>query len=152
MRIQHQNEIDRQSLVSFLLKGICQVSFIKVKDGSNRVIYCTLNYGFIPKNFETSIDKTISGSGFDPDIIPIWDVMEQKWKSFRLSKMNLFVTSDELVEENKNKPTTHNELITTLNKRKQDVYGKFRERVERLKEEAKQAKNNINGVNNENKA
>lgn len=145
MRIQNNNQVDRITLLKEMLKGICQVSFIKVKDASNRVIYCTLNAGFIPTQFEKSIEKIFSQQPADPDIIPIWDVTEGKWKSFRLSKMNFFLTSDELQSENKIGHATKTQLADTLKQRKQEAQERFQQRVQDLKNKAKQASQNING-------
>lgn len=152
MRIQNPRSLDRELLINFLVKGICQVSFIKVKDGSNRAIYCTLDYGFIPKQFEQSLEKLIKQQPADPDIMPIWDVVEGKWKSFRISKMNFFITSDELQDENKVGHSSKSQLADLLKKRREVAIAKFEETVQDLKEKAKEAKNIINGVNNENKA
>jgi hypothetical protein len=128
-----------------MMKGICQVSFVKVKDGSNRVIYCTLNGFYIPDQFSKSIEKIFSEQPSDPDIIPVWDIAEGKWKSFRLSKMNFFLTSDELESENKIGHSTRSELADLLKKRKQEAQEKFQQRVQDLKNKAKQASQNING-------
>lgn len=152
MRIQNPRSLDRELLINFLVKGICQVSFIKVKDGSNRAIYCTLDYGFIPKQFERSLEKVITQQPADPDIMPIWDVVEGKWKSFRISKMNFFITSDELEDENKVGHSSKSQLADLLKKRREVAIAKFEETVQDLKEKAKEAKNNINGVKNESEA
>lgn len=152
MRIQNPRSLDRELLINFLVKGICQVSFIKVKDGSNRAIYCTLDYGFIPKQFEQSLEKVITQQPADPDIMPIWDVVEGKWKSFRISKMNFFITSDELQDENKVGHSSKSQLADLLKKRREVAIAKFEETVQDLKEKAKEAKNIINGVKNESEA
>jgi len=129
------------------MEGICQVSFIKVKDGSNRVIYCTLNYGFIPKQYENSINKILGETPPDVDILPIWDITEGKWKSFRISKMNFFVTSDELEKENKSGHSSKTNINKILKERKDKQNEEFLERVDKLKEKAQEAKENINNKN-----
>lgn len=141
MRIQNTVGIGREDLIKFLVEGICQVSFIKVKDGSNRAIYCTLNSGFIPKQFGTSINNLFKSQPNDPDIMPIWDVVEGKWKSFRISKMNFFLTAEEFLDENKPGHSVPSTLRDILEKRKQSELEKFEQRVQNLKEKAKEAKN-----------
>lgn len=145
MRIQNPRDLDRQSLINFLLKGICQVSFIKVKDGSSRAIYCTLDFGFIPKQYEKSLESIITKQPADADIMPIWDVVDGKWKSFRISKVNFFLTADELEDENKIGHSSQDALVDILKKRRQDSIDKFNERIDDLKEKAKEAKAKING-------
>ena len=133
------------------MEGICQVSFIKVKDGSNRVIFCTLNFGFIPKQFEKSINKLLTEIPPDADIMPIWDITEGKWKSFRISKMHYFITSDEFKDENKAGQSTDSNIGKTLKQRKDKEAKEFEKRIKDLKQKAQEAKENINGVNNNEK-
>lgn len=147
MRIQNPRTLDRESLINFLVKGICQVSFIKIKDGTNRSIYCTLNYSFIPKQFENSLDSVITKTPNDPDLMPIWDVVDGKWKSFRISKMNFFITSDELVSENAKGHQIPSQIQEMMEENKKQIKIKFEERVETLKEKAQEAKVKINGKN-----
>ena len=145
MRIQNTLGIGREEIIKFLVEGICQVSFIKVKDGSNRAIYCTLNSGFIPKQFENSITNLFKTQPNDPDIMPIWDVVEGKWKSFRISKMNFFLTSEEFLDENKQGHSVPSQIRSLLEKRKNLEIDKFTKRVQDLKEKAKEARKTING-------
>lgn len=153
MRIQKKSDLTREILIKLLQEGICQISFTKVKDGTNRVIYCTLNSGFIPTKFEKAINKLMSANSVDdPDILPIWDVTEGKWKSFRITKLVYFLTHDELFDENKEGHNTSSNIVDRITENKQKLYEEFRKRVAELKEKALAAKNNINGVNNENEA
>lgn len=133
-----------------MLKGICQVSFIKVKDGANRTIYCTLDFGLIPKQYEQSVENIFSKEPNDIDIVPIWDIVENKWKSFRISKINFFLTSDELIDENKVGHNTKNKLVEIMKKRKQDSIDNFNQRIEKLKNEAKESKEKLNKKTNKN--
>lgn len=150
MRIHNTLGVSRQTLIDELLKGICQVSFTKVKDGSNRVIYCTLNLLHIPAKYEKSVEKIISQQPVDDDILPIWDITEGKWKSFRISKMSLFVTSDELEKENR---TGHNVITKNseiLKERKEKAIQEFKQRIENLKKKAKEVTDRMKGLQNEN--
>ena len=139
-------------MVQSLVKGICQVSFNKVKDNTTRSIYCTLEKGLIPSRFDKSIDKIFSDPSADADLLPIWDVAEGKWKSFRISKLIFFITPDELIKEN---TQAHNKVSTIsqeMEERKKKLIEDFRARVAELKEKALAARNNINGVKNESEA
>lgn len=84
--------------------------------------------------------------------MPIWDVVEGKWKSFKISKSIYFITSDELIKENKNSHETVSDIAEETKERKKQIIEEFRKRVQELKQKARQAKININGVNNENQA
>lgn len=77
---------------------------------------------------------------------------EGKWKSFRLSRITLFVTADELVTENNKAHSTKSETVEYQEKTKNELAEKFKQRVEDLKKQAQEIKNKINGVNNENEA
>jgi|LauGreDrversion4_2_1035121.scaffolds.fasta_scaffold229274_3 hypothetical protein len=93
----HRGNITRAILLKHLVEGICKITFIK-KDGSFRNAYCTLHGDLVPSNFEKSIEKI-----FLPDarqeILPFWDMVEGKWKSFYVDKVELFITADELKKD-----------------------------------------------------
>lgn len=150
MKYTNKNQIDKKILIESLIKGICQVSFNKVKDNTTRSIYCTLEKGLIPSRFDVSVDKIFSDITSDPDLLPIWDVAEGKWKSFRLSKMIFFITPDELIKENTKAHASASKLSKQLEDQKTKLIEEFRKRVAELREQAMTARNNINGVNNEN--
>jgi len=88
-----QNDITRQILLKYLVEGTCQVSFTKVKDNSNRILLCTLNPNTIPTKYSESIGKVLEPT-LDEDLLPVWEVSEGKWKSFRISKVNMFRTEE----------------------------------------------------------
>ena len=88
-----QNNIDRQILLKYLSEGICQVSFTKVKDNTNRVLLCTLHASTVPAKFLKSIEMVFNPVE-DEDLVAVWDVTDGKWKSFRskAAKDKLFET------------------------------------------------------------
>ena len=139
-------------LLKHLTEGICQISFTKVKDNSNRVIYCTLHKSFIPTKFAPAVDKIFTEKNLDLDIMPIWDIAEGKWKSFRISNSVYFITSDEIMKENKIAQNTASKLAEQTETKKNEIIEEFRKRVEELKRQAQEARNNINGVNDEDQA
>ena len=149
MKFQNSQSITREILIENLTQGICQISFTKVKDNTVRRIYCTLNKSFIPTKFAPSVDKIFTEKSPDLDLMPIWDVTEGKWKSFKISKSIYFITSDELVKENKNSHSTVSKIAEETDAKKKQILEDFRKQVADLKRKAQEAKNNINGVNNE---
>lgn len=152
MKYRKPQDLDRQTLLKHLTEGICQVTFNKVKDNTSRTIYCTLEPGFLPAKYEESIGKIFSDTTTDQDIFPIWDMAEGKWKSFRLSRITLFVTADELVTENNKAHSAKSDTVEYQEKVKNELAEKFKQRVEDLKKQAQEIKNKINGVNNEDEA
>lgn len=93
----HKGNITRAILLKHLVEGICKVAFVK-NDGSVRSAYCTLHSELIPIQFEKAIEKI-----FLPDarqeILPYWDMVQGKWKSFYVERVQLFITADELKQE-----------------------------------------------------
>jgi hypothetical protein len=152
MRYQNKSAITRDLLIKNLLAGICQISFTKVKDNTERTIYCTLNKSFIPTKYEKSVNRLLGEEVLDVDILPIWDVVEGKWKSFRISKSVYFITSDEMLEENKTAQNTQSKWAELTELRKKEIMENFKKRIEELKAQAKKAKTNINGADNESEA
>ena len=79
--------------------------------------------------------------------MPIWDAVEGKWKSFKISKSIYFITSDEILKENKLAHNTSSKWAEQSAIQKNKIMEDFRNRVAELKRQAAEAKNNINGVN-----
>lgn len=146
MKYRNPNEIDKPTILKHLNEGICQVTFNKMKDNTSRTIYCTLVQGFLPAKYEQSIQKIYTEPSFD-DIVPIWDMAEGKWKSFKLSRLTLFVTADELVKENKKAYSGKSATQDQKEETQKTIQEEFKDRVQELKEKAEKAKRNINGVN-----
>lgn len=151
MKYRKPQDLDRQTLLKHLTEGICQVTFNKVKDNTSRTIYCTLEPGLLPAKYEESISKIFTDITADQDIFPIWDMSEGKWKSFRLSRITLFVTADELVTENNKAHSSKSNIAEYQEQTKNELAEKFNQRVENLKKQAEERKNKTTGVkNNEN--
>ena len=76
----------RSDLVEFLSDGICEVLFVK-KDGTDRLMKCTLNYDYIPEDMKPL-------NIFDPkkvlknlDILKVFDTEKQGWRSFTVENV-----------------------------------------------------------------
>ena len=97
-----------------------------MKDNSSRFLLCTLNPKDIPSNYSSSITKIIDPSAnltnppIDEDLLPVWDISDGKWKSFRISRAFIFKTEDELLQHGKNdeKLTSKQKQIIEQRKRK----------------------------------
>ena len=84
----------KESMVESLHKGICNVTFEKV-DGTTRIMNCTLKpnilaegngAGFIQKEIQLTEEAKNS------EVIPVWDMDAQSWRSFRVSSVQGFET------------------------------------------------------------
>ena len=140
-----QNNLTRQILLQHLAEGICQVTFTKVKDNTTRVLLCTLEVSTLPQKFLNTIQEVYK-QAVDEDLVPVWDVVDGKWKSFRISKVIDFRTPDELLKQDKSGPDVDTKQKQNIEDRKNEAIKKFQERVEKLKQQAIDAKNKINGV------
>ena len=85
----------------------------------------------------------------DRDLIPVWDVVDGKWKSFKISKLIYFLTSDELVKENITGYNVVSNNTKTLKDRRDDAVNKQREKAKSLREQSQKNNDIINGETNE---
>jgi hypothetical protein len=70
----------RQWLKTMLQNEVVEVTFTK-KDGTERVMRCTLQEDFIPAfQIESASQETKKKSG---DALAVWDVEASGWRSFR---------------------------------------------------------------------
>jgi hypothetical protein len=82
-----------QEVILENLSGVCSVWFNKT-DGSTKRLNCTLVKKYIPSN-----NLNTRASFFAPmanDRIGVWDLNEQRWKSFYMSKVFKFVRDDSI--------------------------------------------------------
>jgi hypothetical protein len=71
-------------LREMLFKGILEVDFIKVTDGSMRTMKCTLNERYTPE-VDTST-RVKAARPFNPEIVPVYEV-ENDWRTFRVDSI-----------------------------------------------------------------
>jgi hypothetical protein len=138
-----QNSINRETLLNFLQKGKCKVTFVKVKDGTIRSIFCTLDSKVIPSKYINENFSKIFTQPENPDLIPIWDIEEGKWKSFKVSKVESFDTPDEFEDTDKDGHYTISKQRQELEERKKAAKEKFKKRVLSLQEKAEESRKNI---------
>ena len=136
--ILQQNDISRPILLKYLAEGICQVSFTK-RDGTNRVLLATLQPDLIPSKFSKSV-----GSVFNPtpneDLIPVWDVTEGAWKSFKITKVLSFRTSDEIKEQDQTGQDVDTKQKENLQDRRKIAEEKSKVRKQQIREQIKSSK------------
>jgi len=137
--IYEQNDITRQILLKYLAEGICQVSFTKVKDNTNRVMLCSLNPDMIPTKFSKAVGGVYQPT-LDEDLLPVWDMSMGAWKSFRISKVNSFRTPDELTKQDKPGQDVESTQEKKIEERKKKVMETFHDRVQKQKDSAEKSK------------
>jgi hypothetical protein len=67
-------------LKSELFKNIVTVDFIK-KDGTQRKMRCTLRADLLPP--QTDIEEAVQNKTANPDVLAVWDLENEGWRSFR---------------------------------------------------------------------
>jgi hypothetical protein len=125
-----------------LKKNKCKVTFNKVKDNTSRTILGSLNPSDLPEKFNLSLDKLFKEDPYDSDVVPIWDVVEGAWKSFRISKIITFnVVDDELDKKEGHRQKSNQQKV--MEEKKQKAKEKFAERIEQTKNIGKPNKGNM---------
>lgn len=95
--------------------------------------------GTIPAKFENAVDAVYMPQEI-PDIVPIWDIEEGAWKSFRLTRVIEFRDSTEIMKVKKTSHTVVSSLQKTLQERRREAKERHDKKVQELKEEAQKAK------------
>lgn len=72
----------KNELSEMLRVGKLQVSFVK-KDGSGRVMNCTLQEKYLPPLMEDAETTTKD----NPDVLAVWDIDSNGWRSFRINSI-----------------------------------------------------------------
>jgi len=93
-----KDELTRQTIIENLSKGICKVIFRKVTDGRFRSMICTLNSEYVPTKFETGIKQVEQSMQDDVDLLPVFDIVKNNWRSFRIATIHVFYTPEDLAE------------------------------------------------------
>ena len=80
-------EINRGTLLDLLSKEeYLKILFKKSTTQTMRTMICTLYGDSIPTSFAKSIEATIKQND-NLDILPVWDVIKGKWRSFHISNI-----------------------------------------------------------------
>ena len=82
-----ENIIVREELLEDLHQGIVKVTFTK-KDGTERVMNCTLVPSYLPEAYRTDVrddeDKKVN-----ENVLAVWDTDADGWRSFRLDSVKI---------------------------------------------------------------
>jgi hypothetical protein len=85
----------REQMIEELNRGVCIVNFTKA-DGSDRTMNCTLNSSFLTEAIGTGFIKEENeeqNKTPNPDVIPVWDIDVNGWRSFRIDTVSSFSSS-----------------------------------------------------------
>lgn len=77
---QSNNSWRNEYLKQALLDGVVEVLFVK-KDGTERRMVCTLKPGLLPA--QTDLEEAVQKKTPNPDVLAVWDLENQGWRSFR---------------------------------------------------------------------
>ena len=77
---QNNSSWQNDFIKKMLHEGILNIRFIK-KDGSERAMRCTLKADHLPE--QTDIEEYVQKKASNPDVLAVWDLDKQAWRSFR---------------------------------------------------------------------
>jgi len=86
--------ITREQMVEQLNRGTCSVVFEKV-DGTMRTMNCTLNSSILSEKIGPDFltEENNQSRQANTDVIPVWDMEANAWRSFRVDSVKEFNTS-----------------------------------------------------------
>ena len=76
--------MNRIELIEDLQKKLLRITFTKV-DGTTRVMKCTLNKSLT--EYTSPVSKAFKERAQNEEVIPVWDVENSAWRSFRLANV-----------------------------------------------------------------
>lgn len=79
----------KEEVLKALHEGTVTVTFTKV-NGDERVMRCTLQESLLPA--QTDVEEHIQKKKPNPDVLAVWDVEAQGWRSFRWDALKEFTT------------------------------------------------------------
>jgi len=80
---------DNISVRRMLATGLSKITFFKM-DGTSREMLCTLDFSIIPEDMQPSMrpdDRPASVRAVNPDVINVYDVENDGWRSFRFENL-----------------------------------------------------------------
>lgn len=81
---QSNNSWQADYLRNALQQGVLNVKFIK-KDGTERDLRCTLKADMLPD--QTDIEEQVQKKTPNPDVMAVWDLDKNAWRSFRFDSI-----------------------------------------------------------------
>lgn len=82
----------RDEIKDILTKNVATVTFIK-NDGTSREMFCTLRPDMIPNLLEEDTEKKARKQNLD--VLPVWDVEKNAWRSFRIDSVEFIKIDSE---------------------------------------------------------
>lgn len=84
--------MNKHELKEMLVNGVHTVTFVKV-DGTERTMKCTLLPEYMPATVTQGQQLLTESSPKpeNPNIISVWDIESQGWRSFRLDSVKMVV-------------------------------------------------------------
>ena len=73
----------KSDVKQLLQDKVCEVTFEK-KDGSERVMKCTLKANMLPP---MEVKEGASTRPENPDVLAVWDIEASGWRSFRMDSV-----------------------------------------------------------------
>jgi hypothetical protein len=80
-----ENKFMYDDLIAKLREGVAKVKFTK-KDGTERVMSCTLNVEYMPM-VEFAKDQEASKKEPNKEVVKCWDTEKEAWRSFRVDSV-----------------------------------------------------------------
>lgn len=84
--------MSRDEIKDILTKNVATVTFIK-NDGTSREMFCTLRPDMIPNILEEDTEKKARKQNLD--VLPVWDVEKNAWRSFRIDSVEFIKIDSE---------------------------------------------------------
>lgn len=79
-------QFTRDGLLKDLRENVVEVEFDKV-NGQRRLMRCTLRQDMLPPSYLQEVDKEKTFHKENPDVIAVWDINKQAWRSFRIDSV-----------------------------------------------------------------
>ncbi len=72
--------MEKSDVLILLRNEVVDIEFVK-KDGTTRVMTCTLKEDSLPK--QVDLEEVVQKKTPNPDVVAVFDVINQGWRSFR---------------------------------------------------------------------
>jgi len=79
----------RTEMMNELTSRVCEVTFTKV-NGDTRIMSCTLDPKVVPAATKEDLLSQKAVRQVNEEVIPVWDVKAEGWRSFRVDRVTEF--------------------------------------------------------------
>jgi hypothetical protein len=78
---------NRDTLLKDLKENVCEIFFTKV-NGEKRAMRCSLREDLLPASYlQTEEAKVSDFHKTNPDVLAVWDLQNNGWRSFRIDSV-----------------------------------------------------------------